>query len=81
MFEAFFYFILVLLFSIYAKKKNFFPNYSGDLHQKFLSQKNIPLIGGLNLLFLITLIFFELNFIFVLFCILIYIAGFFLIQK
>lgn len=38
--------ILFLLISIKIKKKKYLKNYSGDTHQKFTSNENIPLIGG-----------------------------------
>ena len=44
------YNLLILLSALYIKKKNFFSNYSGDKHQIFSNEKNIPLIGGIFLL-------------------------------
>ena len=40
------YALLVILINIYFKKKKLFSNYTGDKHQLFSSQKNIPLVGG-----------------------------------
>ena len=37
--------------NFFSKKFNLLPNYTGDEHQKFLSQKKVPLIGGLLILF------------------------------
>ena len=46
MFENFIFFLLVLLATYFANKKNFLPNFTGDTHQKFFKEKKIPLIGG-----------------------------------
>ena len=44
------YNLLVLFLALYFKKKNFFSNYSGDNHQLFSNEKNIPLVGGIFLI-------------------------------
>ena len=47
----FFYLLLVILLSLLFKKKGILLNYSGDVHQSFSNKKNIPLAGGLFILF------------------------------
>ena len=44
------YNLFVLFLALYFKKKNFFSNYSGDNHQLFSNEKNIPLVGGIFLI-------------------------------
>ena len=41
------YFLTIIFFAYYFKKKNYFSNYSGDSHQLFSNEKNIPLVGGI----------------------------------
>ncbi len=43
------YFLTIIFFAIYFKKKKYLSNYSGDNHQLFSNKKNIPLIGGIFL--------------------------------
>ena len=43
------YFLTIIFFAFYFKKKNYFSNYSGDSHQLFSNEKNIPLVGGIFL--------------------------------
>ncbi len=43
------YFLTIIFFAYYFKKKNYFSNYSGDSHQLFSNEKNIPLVGGIFL--------------------------------
>ena len=43
------YFLIIIFFAYYFKKKNYFSNYSGDSHQLFSNEKNIPLVGGIFL--------------------------------
>ena len=40
------YFLTIIFFAIYFKKKKYLSNYSGDSHQLFSNEKNIPLVGG-----------------------------------
>ena len=42
---------LTLILNLYLVKKRLFLNFKGDNHQKFISSKNIPLSGGLILIF------------------------------
>ncbi len=43
------YFLTIIFFAIYFKKKKYLSNYSGDNHQLFTNEKNIPLVGGIFL--------------------------------
>ena len=75
----YFYLILIPL-SIYfsnffLKKVSLFYNYSGEVHQKFLGEKKIPLTGGIYLI-IFSLIFFHVQAILCLFLILIFLIGF-----
>ena len=45
------YLLLIVLASIFLKKKGFFLNFSGDNHQSFSNKRNIPLSGGIFLIF------------------------------
>ena len=71
-----FYSFLIFVISIYLKKKNYYSNYTGDNHQIFTNDKNIPLIGGIALIIPALLVNpnnYSLN----LFLILIFFIGFF----
>lgn len=46
----FIFFIIVILVTYLSNIKSFMPNYNGNNHQKFLNEKNVPLIGGFFLL-------------------------------
>ena len=74
------YSLAVILLSIYLKKNFFLSNYTGDKHQLFSNQKNIPLSGGIFLLLPITLVNFN-NIIFTLMLILIFSIGLFSDRK
>ena len=45
-----FYSFLTFIISIYLKKKNYYSNYTGDNHQIFTNDINIPLVGGFALI-------------------------------
>ena len=51
-------FILSFIINELIRKGNFLPNFSGDLHQKFSSDKNVPLAGGIIFLVFFYVIFF-----------------------
>ena len=42
---------LAVILIIFSKKKNILLSFSGNAHQKFTSVINVPLIGGLIILF------------------------------
>ena len=44
------YSILAIVLSIFFKKSFFLPNHTGDDHQLFSNQNNIPLVGGIYLI-------------------------------
>ena len=51
--------ILLLLISIKIKKTKYLKNYSGDDHQKFTTNKNIPLTGGFFIITVFLLALFQ----------------------
>ena len=69
--------ILLLLISIKIKKTKYLKNYSGDDHQKFTTNKNIPLTGGFFIIIVFLLVLFEENNFFLISIILIFSLGFF----
>ena len=74
------YTIFITFISFYFKKKNFLSNYTGDAHQLFSNQKNIPLLGGVFLIFPILISNFV-NIFFTLSIILIFLVGIFSDRK
>jgi len=69
--------ILLLLISIKIKKTKYLKNYSGDDHQKFTTNKNIPLTGGFFIIIVFLLVLFEENNFFLISIILIFSLGLF----
>lgn len=68
--------LVIYLVNKFFIKKKFLLNYSGEIHQKFLGNKNIPLSGGLIILvFLLYIDFQNILFNFILFTF--FIIGFF----
>ena len=53
--------ILLLLVSIKIKQTKYLKNYSGNDHQKFTTNKNIPLTGGFFIIIVSLLVLFEEN--------------------
>ena len=51
-FLTFALFFLILTVNTIIKKKKLLPNYTGDKHQRFVEKKNIPLTGGIAIIFL-----------------------------
>ena len=74
------YSFLILIISIYLKKNNYYTNYTGDNHQIFTNDKNIPLVGGIALI-IPTLLVNPYNYTLNLFLILIFFIGFFSDKK
>ena len=74
------YTILIIFINFYFKKKNFLSNYTGDAHQLFSNQKNIPLLGGIFLIFPMLFANFE-NMFYSLSIILIFLVGIFSDRK
>ena len=75
---SFFLFIPIFIFLLnsFFKRKNLLSNFSGDKHQKFLGNKDIPLSGGIFLLiFLIPII--KINSILYIFLLSIFLIGLF----
>ena len=75
-----FYSFLIFIISFYLKKKNYFSNYTGDNHQMFTNDKNIPLVGGISLIIPVLLVN-PYNYTLSLFLILIFSIGFFSDKK
>ena len=69
--------ILLLLISIKIKKTKYLKNYSGDDHQKFTTNKNVPLTGGCFIIIVFLLVLFEENNFFLISIILIFSLGLF----
>ncbi len=74
------YSILIILISLYLKNKMFISNYTGDSHQLYSNDENIPLIGGIFLIIPSLIINYESISYFVI-VILITLAGFFSDKK
>ena len=69
--------ILLLLVSIKIKQTKYLKNYSGNDHQKFTTNKNIPLTGGFFIIIVSLLVLFEENNFFLISIILIFSLGLF----
>jgi UDP-N-acetylmuramyl pentapeptide phosphotransferase/UDP-N-acetylglucosamine-1-phosphate transferase len=69
--------ILLLLISIKFKKTKYLKNYSGDDHQKFTTNKNIPLTGGFFIIIVFLSVLFKENIFFLISIILIFSLGLF----
>ena len=69
--------ILFLLISIKIKKTKYLKNYSGDTHQKFTSNENIPLIGGFFIIVIFVIVLIEENIFFLISIILTFSLGLF----
>tara|TARA_B100000963_G_scaffold360054_1_gene389546 strand:+ start:948 stop:1946 length:999 start_codon:yes stop_codon:yes gene_type:complete len=74
------YSLIVVLLAIYFKKKKLFSNFTGDKHQLFSNQKNIPLVGGFFLLLPLILTILD-NIICIIILILIFSVGLFSDRK
>ena len=70
-----FYFLFMFLVSKYLQDKKILSNFSGDKHQIYLNNKNIPLIGGFLLLYPILSLVIEYHLL-IIFSLLIFIVGF-----
>ena len=80
MISYYIYLLFIVFGSVFLKKKRFFLNYSGDVHQSFSNVGNIPLTGGIFLI--IPIIFFYSNdLILVFFFSAIFLIGFFSDRK
>tara|TARA_Y100000992_G_scaffold302523_1_gene277079 strand:- start:95 stop:1120 length:1026 start_codon:yes stop_codon:yes gene_type:complete len=51
--------ILIYLLNIYLINRSILLNYSGDIHQKFTLEKQIPLSGGIFLILYLTIFFYN----------------------
>jgi len=71
----FFLMILFYFLNNFFIKKKLLPNFSGEAHQLFVGEKNIPLSGGLFLIFFFVIFFFKIKIIIVLHLIFIFLLG------
>ena len=69
--------ILFLLISIKIKKTKYLKNYLGDDHQKFTTNKDIPLTGGFFIIIVFLIVLFEINNYFLISIVLIFFLGLF----
>jgi UDP-N-acetylmuramyl pentapeptide phosphotransferase/UDP-N-acetylglucosamine-1-phosphate transferase len=75
-FLIFISFILFYFLNNYLKDRNLIINYKGQKHQKFLGSKDIPLSGGIFLVYSIIVLFSYYNFFLSFFIFLIFCVGF-----
>ena len=76
-FLTFILFFLILIINIIIKKKKLLPNYTGNIHQRFVGKEVVPLSGGIFIFGVFLIIFYK-DYTF--FCIalsLIFLLGFF----
>ena len=74
-----FYFLIPLIvyfFSELVRKRKFISNYSGNMHQKFFGETNVPLIGGIFIIFFLLPLFNSSNFLLYFFLFCIFLIGF-----
>lgn len=71
----FFLMILFYFLNNFFIKKKLLPNFSGEAHQLFVGEKNIPLSGGLFLIFFFAIFFFKIKIIIVLHLLFIFLLG------
>lgn len=76
----FIYLLLIIFISLFLKRKGLLLNYSGDNHQSFSNKGNIPLSGGIFLIFPI-IFFYSNDLILVSFFSIIFLIGFFSDRK
>ena len=75
--EIIIFFLTTLIFTIFSKKFNLIPNFSGEDHQFFLKENKVPLIGGVLFLILSIYFFYEKNILFCFSIFFIFSIGFF----
>ena len=68
--------IYIFLINLFFKRNKFAPNYSGDNHQKYIKEKSIPLSGGMILVSLLLVLFFDNHSIFSIALLAIFFIGF-----
>ena len=77
MIEILIFFLITTVLSTISNRFKFLSNFSGDFHQKFLNEKETPLIGGILFLLSLLYLFYEKNFFLSLSIFFIFCAGFF----
>lgn len=76
-FYILFFILMIIFINYFIKKKNILSNYSGEIHQKFVGQKHIPLSGGVFFLFASVFILYSEYNLFCFFLFSIFLIGFF----
>ena len=71
------FFVFTLALTYIANRKNLFPNFTGDIHQKFFNEKKIPLIGGVLVLFTLLRFYYSHDYFINLVFLSIFLIGFF----
>ena len=74
------YLLFVIIISVFLKKKGVLLNFSGDIHQSFSNVRNVPLSGGIFLLFPVIFLY-QSDLIFIFFLSAIFLIGFFSDRK
>ena len=72
----FFIFFLIFIINNFFYKKNFFSNYSGQLHQTFTGKEKVPLSGGIFIFIFIPFVFYNFGYLYIFFIFLIFFIGF-----
>ena len=52
-------FFLILIVNTIIKKKKLLPNYTGEMHQKFVGKQIIPLSGGIFIVSVFIIMFYK----------------------
>ena len=68
--------IIIYFFNSYLKNISLIKNYSGEIHQKFVGEKKVPLSGGIFLIFILLFFFLQDQLILCFFLLLIFLIGF-----
>tara|TARA_B110000027_G_C16117819_1_gene301128 strand:- start:481 stop:1494 length:1014 start_codon:yes stop_codon:yes gene_type:complete len=68
--------IIIIIINYIIKNRSLIPNYSGEIHQKFIGKKKIPLSGGLYFFSIIIYLFFNQFSFFLIFFFIIFFLGF-----
>ena len=70
-------FFLILIVNAIIKKKKLLPNYTGNIHQKFVGKQIIPLSGGIFIVSAFLIMFYKDYTFFCIILSLIFLLGFF----
>jgi len=53
------YLVSILIINLLIIKNNYLPNYTGNKHQSFTDKKKVPLAGGIYILTIIIILFYQ----------------------